>query len=69
MSQAVEQTRKCRVCRCTQLEPCNPPCCWAEPDLCSTCATTAGILAEWHLSALRPNRTALWKEAERIGTE
>ena len=28
---------KCRVCGCTYFNPCNPPCGWAEPHLCTTC--------------------------------
>ena len=29
--------RSCRVCGCTQLAACHPPCWWAGPDLCSAC--------------------------------
>lgn len=28
---------ECRVCGCTQNDPCEPPCGWAEDDLCSAC--------------------------------
>ena len=29
----------CRVCGCTELAACYPPCFWAEPDLCSACVS------------------------------
>ena len=29
---------RCRVCHCTELEPCEPPCGWHESDLCTACA-------------------------------
>ncbi len=29
----------CRGCGCTDERACDPPCWWAEPDLCSACAT------------------------------
>lgn len=29
---------RCRVCGCTENHPCDPPCSWVEPDLCSECA-------------------------------
>jgi hypothetical protein len=27
----------CRVCGCTWCDPCDPPCSWAEIDLCTAC--------------------------------
>jgi hypothetical protein len=27
----------CRVCGCTDMRACEPPCSWVEPDLCSAC--------------------------------
>ena len=27
----------CRVCGCSWFDPCDPPCSWVEPDLCSAC--------------------------------
>ncbi|MCD6405486.1 MAG: hypothetical protein J7M19_06640, partial [Planctomycetes bacterium] len=36
-----ECERICRVCGCTEFEPCltaEGPCHWVEPDLCSACA-------------------------------
>ena len=56
----------CRVCGCTQIEPCNPPCAWAgddeRGDLCSTCELTIGVVEEWKEQALRPSMTALLRE-------
>jgi hypothetical protein len=34
--------RTCRVCRCTDVRACDPPCSWASADLCSTCAESLG---------------------------
>jgi hypothetical protein len=32
----------CRVCRCTDVTACDPPCSWLESDLCSACGVAAG---------------------------
>jgi len=32
-----QMERKCRVCGCTELRACNPPCSWIKEDLCSAC--------------------------------
>jgi hypothetical protein len=53
---------RCRVCGCTEREPCNPPCLWVEVDLCSGCGNVVATLAEWRESALRPNVAALMRE-------
>lgn len=49
----------CRVCGCTESEPCNPPCGWhagpfgtsrTEPGagpICTSCTETAQILVEY----------------------
>ena len=29
---------QCRVCGCTDRQPCRGGCYWVEPDLCSRCA-------------------------------
>jgi hypothetical protein len=34
--------RHCRVCGCTALNACRPPCGWAGEDLCTACADAAG---------------------------
>jgi len=31
---------ECRVCHCTQDNPCPGGCIWAQVDLCSACAQT-----------------------------
>lgn len=36
----------CRVCGCTDDNPCPEGCSWVEPDLCSTCADKAKAAAE-----------------------
>lgn len=28
----------CRGCGCTETDPCDPPCHWVQPELCSACA-------------------------------
>jgi hypothetical protein len=58
---------RCRVCGCTEREPCNPPCSWALPGLCSVCALAATVLGEWHEVAHRPNIAALLIEAVALG--
>lgn len=36
----------CRLCGCTEVTPCEPPCGWAEGDLCTSCAPFAIALSE-----------------------
>jgi len=38
---------RCRGCGCTETRPCDPPCSWAEADLCSTCAAFKHQLIEF----------------------
>lgn len=37
----------CRICACSELDPCwhdsGGPCAWAEPNLCTECATPAPV--------------------------
>lgn len=33
------EARRCRVCGCTDKEPCVDGCWWVKPDLCSRCAS------------------------------
>ena len=54
---------RCRVCGCTDYEPCNPPCYWNEIDLCSECASAAAAINTWREAARRANMTALLREA------
>lgn len=60
--------QRCRVCKCTWEEPCNPPCSWTFPDLCSTCADAAEAIAvtltDWTEAALHGNATALIREVK-----
>jgi hypothetical protein len=45
---------KCQVCGCTETEPCNPPCGWAQPDLCTCCETAILALFNWKIEAHKP---------------
>ena len=56
---------KCRVCKCTHTEPCNPPCAWAENGLCTNCAAAAVALTAWAESALHPSLARLKTEIDR----
>jgi hypothetical protein len=62
-----EQSGRCRVCRCTHREPCNPPCSWdnLEHTLCSTCALAVAALVEWAFAALNDNIGPLVREFNR----
>ncbi len=57
----------CRVCHCTEHQPCNPPCSWSEPDLCSSCDAAAievaALLTDWADEAHEPRITELLREA------
>lgn len=55
---------RCRVCGCTEREPCNPPCSWIDVDLCSGCADAVLALAEWYDGAHRSNKAALFRELD-----
>lgn len=35
----------CRECGCTEHAACDDGCWWIEPDLCSTCADPAHVIA------------------------
>jgi hypothetical protein len=37
----VSQSRTCRVCGCSDFDPCPGGCAWAGDDLCSRCAPPA----------------------------
>ena len=49
----------CRVCGCTDLKPCDPPCSWETPALCTTCYHAILGLTQWRERARRPNVAAL----------
>lgn len=48
---------RCRVCGCTELDACNPPCGWqaGHEDLCTTCHAAAEAIHEWMWAARRAN--------------
>ncbi len=50
---------RCRVCGCTAIDACNPPCGWAQQDLCTTCADAVKALLEWADAARRANLSGL----------
>jgi len=57
---------RCRVCGCTEVNACNPPCGW-EPEcgnLCSNCATAINAVIDWMDAAVRANFTGLIREAK-----
>lgn len=56
---------RCRVCKCTEMRPCFPPCSWEpnEPDLCSNCAEVIREVRKWLESGYKPSFAALWREA------
>lgn len=35
--EVIDKRQKCRVCGCTQYDPCEAGCWWVEDDLCSQC--------------------------------
>ena len=38
---SIDTEMTCRVCGCTHFTPCDPPCAWAEPGLCTACKDKA----------------------------
>ena len=60
---------RCRVCGCTEISACNPPCGWADVDLCTGCQDAAMALVEWSEGAHRPNLAALLREYKRVAFE
>ena len=57
---------RCRVCGCSEREPCEPPCGWDQPGLCTGCAITIDALAEWLRGAHRVKWAALWREVAAL---
>jgi hypothetical protein len=55
---------RCRVCDCTDREPCNPPCAWVEADLCSNCWNAVAHVYNWALAAHRFSWVALTREVK-----
>lgn len=42
------KVERCGVCRCSEFEPCEPPCFWIAPGICSSCFDLACKIREWH---------------------
>ena len=55
---------RCRVCGCTERQPCEPPCGWFDGDLCTGCAEVVLAVANWRLGAHRASWAALKREVE-----
>lgn len=55
---------RCRVCGCTEVNACNPPCGWAESDLCTGCHFAIDAIIAWMDGAVRANFTGLIREAK-----
>lgn len=53
---------KCRLCKCTDNNACDPPCGWAEENLCTSCAFVAEQIRDWIRGAVRPSFAALKRE-------
>lgn len=50
MAEKNNVNERCTVCRCSEFEPCEPPCSWVVPNLsvCSSCYELAICLRQWH---------------------
>lgn len=58
---------RCRVCGCTEVNACNPPCGWTgDGTICTSCAHAASAIADWMDGAVRANITGLIREAKAI---
>jgi hypothetical protein len=63
---------RCRMCGCTEIEACEPPCGWepGEGDLCTTCAIMMRAMLHWLFAGHHPTKASLLREldsaAERI---
>jgi hypothetical protein len=59
---------RCRVCGCTEREPCFPPCGWrqGEADLCDRCHEMAYHLRIFMAGAHRFSKAALLREVKRL---
>ncbi len=57
---------RCRLCGCSDREPCLEGCSWVEGDLCSTCAVAIEALADYLRVAHRARPRKLIGEAYRL---
>ena len=55
---------RCRICACTEREPCEPLCSWFEEDLCTSCALVIEAVAVWMVGAHRPVLAKMLREAK-----
>lgn len=56
---------RCRMCGCTETQPCEPPCSWApgRGNLCTACLAVAAVVSDWRVRiAHRANFAALKRE-------
>jgi hypothetical protein len=55
---------RCRMCGCTEIEACDPPCGWepGEGDLCTTCADVMRAMLHWFRAGHHPTKTSLLRE-------
>lgn len=58
---------RCRVCGCTEVDACNPPCGWVpgEADLCTGCDEVVRGIMFCMACARRVNKLAVWREVNR----
>lgn len=57
---------KCRVCKCSHREPCNPPCAWESAGLCTNCADAIRAILAWRDAAVQPSTAALLREVKAV---
>jgi hypothetical protein len=55
---------KCRVCGCSEFDPCPGGCAWAPGggDICTVCFAAAEAIREWMEETRRVNWAALRRE-------
>jgi hypothetical protein len=60
---------ECRVCGCTEAEPCACGCRWVEEDLCSVCALALEAIVSWGEVARKADIGALMRELLTMAAE
>jgi hypothetical protein len=60
---------RCRICGCTEIDACNPPCGWVEEGLCSTCWQAVAALLrhyddsrKFNMAGIKREFDAEWRE-------